>query len=429
MTGAARGPDGWPRRGFLASPVAFGLAALGLAKPARPAPVDPFAADAPDWVAEVRRQIPATREMRYFQTGGIGVCPRRTIELVHELLEYQNRGPADPQFSQRLQEAEDSCRPLVARTFGADESEVGLTHNTTEGLNVVIWSMDWKSGDEILLGNHEHPALMMPSYNLRHRFGVVLRRAAVDVGEDVVGNAVRQLSPRTRLVAISHVSRRNGRLTPARELAAALHERGVRLLLDGAQAAGNVPFQFRELGCDYYSLCGHKWLLGPKGTGAVLIRREILEKTPVAWTGAHGQLSASDDGGIEWYPSARRFEFGTRAQAVFGGFAESLRWLDGLGWRRIHERIAELSRAASLRVRQSKKLGLVSPTEDSARTGIVVVRAPQGTDVTAIYRKLAEKDRILVSPEAPRDFRVCVHFFNTPAEFDALVERLEVYCA
>jgi selenocysteine lyase/cysteine desulfurase len=215
---------------------------------------------------------------------------------------------------------------------------------------------------------------------------------------------------------------------PARKLADALHARGVRLLLDGAQAAGNVPLDFHGLGCDYYSLCGHKWLLGPKGTGALLVRKEVLETTPVAWTGAHGQIGASEGGRIDWYPSARRFEFGTRAQAVFGGFAESLRWLDGLGWDRIHGRIRELSRAAADRVRRSKKLELVSPVDDAERSGIVVVRAPRGTDATAVYKKLAEADGMLVSPEQPHDFRICVHFFNTGAEFEALAERLEAYC-
>jgi selenocysteine lyase/cysteine desulfurase len=251
----------------------------------------------------------------------------------------------------------------------------------------------------------------------------------VDVGEDVAANVLREVSPRTRLVALSHVSRRNGRVLPIDRLAAELRGRNVRLLVDGAQAAGNVPFRFDRLGCEYYSLCGHKWLLGPKGTGALLVRQDVLETTPVSWTGAHGQAGASDDGDIQWHPNARRFEFGTRPQALFGGFAESLRWLNGIGWEKIYERIAEISRRAALKIQGSRKFQLVSPLEDGERSGIVVLRLPEKADPIGIYNRLAEKDGILVSPEKPRDLRVCIHFFNTDAEFDALLERIEAYCS
>lgn len=104
------------------------------------------------------------------------------------------------------------------------------------------------------------------------------RKASIDLNEDVVSNVLKEISARTRLVAMSHVYRRNGRAIPARELAAALHSRNIRLLLDGAQAAANIRVNFDELGVDHYSLCGHTWLLGPKGTGALIIRKDIFGK-------------------------------------------------------------------------------------------------------------------------------------------------------
>src|SRR6185295_5426234 len=144
-----------------------------------------------------------------------GPSPEPVIARIKELLDVQMRGPAEPEALRILQEAEDSCRPLVAAAFGSRTDEVALTHNVTEGLNIVIWSIDWRAGDEILISNQEHPGLMMPCYNLQARFGVTVRRAPIDVGEDVVTNVNRQLSSRTRLVAVSHVSRRTGRVLPA----------------------------------------------------------------------------------------------------------------------------------------------------------------------------------------------------------------------
>ena len=389
----------------------------------------PLDSRTPDWVRTVRQQIPATGNTVYFQHGGIGASPGPVIDEVKRLLDLQNEGPADPKHTAALGRAEDSCRGLVAEAFGCLEQEVALTHNTTEGLNIVIWSIDWKTGDELLISNHEHPALRVPTYNLRDRLGVKFRRAPIDVGEDVVNNVLGQLSPRTRLVAMSHVSRRNGRVVPARRLSQALRERGVRLMLDGAQGAGNIPVEFHEFGCDYYALCGHKWLLGPKGTGALMIRKEILETTPVSWTGAHSYLSLDDEGQYEWYPSGRRYEFGTRAQGVFGGFAEALRWMDKVGWDRIYQRVSQLSGQAAQKIKDSEKFDLVSPQDEKSRSGVVVLRLPKGNSGLEMYNKLAEKDRILVSPlDNPRDLRVCLHFFNTAKEFDTLMARLDHYC-
>ena len=420
----------WPRRSFLKTASLAGLLGIPFSSSqATATPMKSLEGEAPDWVRTVRHQIPATGQSLYFQHGGIGPSPKPVIEEVKRLLDFQNEGPADPRYVGALGKAEDSCRPLVAGALGCQKEEVALTHNTTEALNIVIWSIDWKKGDEILTSSHEHPALRMPSYNLRDRLGVTHRLAPIDIGEDVVDNVLSLLTPRTRLVAMSHVSRRNGRVMPVQRLAQALRKKNVRLLLDGAQGAGNVPVEFNKMGCDYYAFCGHKWLLGPKGTGGLMIRKEILEATPVSWTGAHSYLSLDDEGQYEWHPNGRRYEFGTRSQAVFGGFAEALRWLDHIGWDKIYQRISDLSGQAAQIVKESKKFELVSPPDKESRSGVFVLKLPEGSSGLEVYNKLAEVDRILVSPlDKPRDLRVCLHFFNTMEEFETLMARLDQYC-
>ncbi len=426
----SRNELGWPRRSFLKTASLAGLLGIPFSRTRATAiSVKSFEGETPDWVSAVRRQIPVTGQSVYFQHGGIGPSPKPVIEEVKRLLDFQNEGPADPRYVGALVKAEDSCRALVAGALGCLEKEVALTHNTTEALNIAIWSIDWKPGDEFLISNQEHPALRMPSYNLRDRLGVTLHRASIDLGEDVVENVLSLLSPRTRLVAMSHVSRRTGRVIPAQRLAQALRERNVRLLLDGAQGAGNVPVRFKQIGCDYYAFCGHKWLLGPKGTGGLMIRKQILETTPVSWTGAHSYLSLDDEGEYEWHPNGRRYEFGTRSQAVFGGFAEALRWLNHIGWDKIYQRISELSGRAAQIVKESKKFELVSPLDRESRSGVFVLKLPAGSSGIEVYNKLAEADRILVSPlDEPRDLRVCLHFFNTMEEFETLMVRLDQYC-
>lgn len=304
-----------------------------------------------------------------------------------------------------------------------------MTANTTGGINTVLWSIDWRAGDEIIIGNQEHPALLLPVYTLQRRFGVVMKMAPVERSEDVVNEVLQRLTLRTRLVAMSHVSRGSGQILPAAALARALRERGVPLLLDGAQGPGNVPVDFHALGCDYYSLCGHKWLLGPKGTGALLVREDVLAATAVSWTGSGAQASMDEEGHFEWQPDARRFEFATRFLAGMGGWHTALQWLAQLGWPRVRVRIAQLAAYAGDAIRRQSGLELISPTDPTQRNGIVVLRLPAGFKATDLYDRLRQQDRILVSPVSqPRDLRVCLHFFNTEAEVDRLLARLKVYC-
>lgn len=386
--------------------------------------VDAAATGEPEWVRVARRQLPVCHEGIYLQTGSFGPSPVNVVQRVRDLMEFQLKGPAYPDCVAQLQAAEDACRPVLARLLGAQAEEVALTHNTTEGLNIALWSINWKAGDEIITSNQEHAALLAPCYNLGDRFGVIHRIAAIDPGQDVVANVLAQLTPRTRLVAMSHVSRQTGRVIPARALAQALHERGVRLLLDAAQAVGNVPFNFEESGCDYYSFCGHKWLLAPKGTGGLLIRRALREQTPVSYTGAHAHQTLDAAGHHIWHPDSRRYEYGTRAQFNFGGFAEAARWFESLGADQVYARIQELSLRVSRAIEETGRLQLVS-SAGADRSGIVVVRLPEGQSAKEVSRRLLERDRILVSPlENPRELRLSVHFFNTWPELERTLERL-----
>jgi L-cysteine/cystine lyase len=413
------------RRTFLKATLATGL--YGLARPSATA----IAPDG-DWIESVRAEFPGMKHSRgYFQTGAFGLCSQRVIERTKDLIDRQNLGPAHPDQIDYLKNVERECRELVAQTFGAKPTEVALTANTTTGLNIVLWSIDWQAGDELIISDQEHPGLLLPCYNLVRRFGIVLKLAPIAQPEKTVDEVVSRLTPRTRLVVMSHVSRGSGVVVPAAALAAALRARSVRLLLDGAQGPGNVLVDFHAIGCDYYSLCGHKWLLGPKSTGALLVRSDVLESTPPTWTGSNAQASMNEAAqSLEWHPDARRYEFSTRYVAGLGGWHESLRWLAGLGWDRIRARQAALSAYTGEAIKATRGMELVSPDNLAQRNGIVVLRLPEGLKATNIYERLWREDNILVSPlTAPRDLRLSVHFYNTEAEIDLALARIRTYSA
>ncbi len=389
-------------------------------------------ADPEAWVARAREQIPAAVGSRYFQTGGIGPSPTAVIEAVRERLEFQNRSPADPRVSAEMARIEPDLRVHLGRAFGAGGDEVALTHSTSEGISIVAWGLDWRSGDEVVISNTEHPANVIPWYVLRDRFGIVIRTIDLDPGTDLLDEVREQLSPRTRLVSISHVSRNNGRrLRPehSAELGNLLRSRGVRYHLDGAQGPGSVPTDFAALGCDAYSLCGHKWLLGPKGTGALFVRRDLLDEVRLSWAGAHSHQEMDYQGHYRLLPSAARYEFGTRALADFHGFDRAVHWMEQIGFARIFARIQDLVGYGIAAFRRSGVLSLASPEDPRDRSGILVARLPAGCDPDSLYRGLGAEDGILASPvRGERDFRLSIHFFNTREEIDSAIEAIVSRC-
>ena len=276
------------------------------------------------------------------------------------------------------------------------------------------------------------PANVIPWYVLRDRFGIVIREIDLGAGTGLIDQVRSQLSDRTRMVSISHVSRNNGRtLRPdeSAELGDLLRSRGVRYHLDGAQGPGCVVTDFRALGCDCYSTCGHKWLLGPKGTGALFVRRELLDEVHLSWSGAHSHATMDYEGGYTLLAGAARYEFGTRALADFAGFARAIEWMEQVGLERVEERIQSLVAHAIEVVDSTNKLGVSSPRPRPDRSGVFVLQLPEGCDATQLYNDLRENEGVLASPvRQERDFRLSIHFFNTRDEIDAAIEAIVGLC-
>ena len=177
----------------------------------------PGLVEAPEWVIEARKRIPASMVTQYFQTAGIAPASSMVIEEVANRLRDQNRfGPVDPRTGYFAQ-IEPDLRLHLAATFGSEPEEVALTHSTSEGINIASWSLNWSPGDEVIISNQEHPANIVPWYNLRDRFGIVIREINLDVGSNLLDEVQRTLSENTRMVSISHVSRNNGRMLRQRE--------------------------------------------------------------------------------------------------------------------------------------------------------------------------------------------------------------------
>ena len=275
--------------------------------------------------ADVRAMLPDLDGYAYFQTSGFSPKLNPVVDETVRWLKFQSRGPALPFVTRRIEELKRDIRGKVARTVNATPEEIVMTENTTIGINIVANGIDWKPGDNVLLTTHEHPGNRLTWYNLTGRYDVELRFAPMynDLGR-TLEEMDRLIDGRTRLVSVSHVSRRTGLRLPGRAVCDLAHGKDTPVLFDGAQSFGAIPIDVRALDCDFYSFCGHKYTMAPQGTGGLFIRRDRIDWLKPSWIGSHSQKSFDQEGHMDLHDEARRFEFATRSVPDQAGFGKAL---------------------------------------------------------------------------------------------------------
>src|SRR6185437_9445498 len=239
---------------------------------------------------EHRSYFPALGNKAYFNYGGQGVLPKQAMSAVFCSYDYvQTNGPFSAKMLHWLQDESDKTKAAFAHVLNAEAESIALTSSVTEGCNIAMWGFDWKPGDHLLMSDCEHPSIVAIAEQLAARFGVEVGFVPlIDAQVDPVRAIADNITPKTRLVVLSHVLWNTGRMLPAKEIAAAFRSKNAKLLLDGAQSAGVMPVDLTDLDCDFYAITGHKWLCGPEGVGALYIRRELipeLKPTYVGWRG------------------------------------------------------------------------------------------------------------------------------------------------
>jgi cysteine desulfurase/selenocysteine lyase len=248
----------------------------------------------------------------------------------------------------------EAARAVVARFVNArDPLEIVWTRGTTEAINLVATSWGGavlRPDDEIVLTRAEHASNLLPWRFAAERAGARLRVVDLDdEGAPRLDHLDALLSPRTRLLAFSHVSNVLGQLSPATELCARARAAGARVFVDAAQSVPHVPVDVQALGCDFLAFSSHK-MLGPMGTGVLWARRELLDEMPPYQTGSNMAHEAGFDGAIHWSPDALRFGAGTPNVAGPVGLAVAIGFLESIGFSAIREHEQQLTRHALARL-------------------------------------------------------------------------------
>ncbi|MBV9709223.1 MAG: aminotransferase class V-fold PLP-dependent enzyme, partial [Chloroflexi bacterium] len=262
----------------------------------------------------IRNAMPATTSRIYLNTGTFGPLPSCVIEAMQDRMQREWRdGRLGTEVFEAIKTIYDQARSSAARLLSADAQEIALTDNTGEGMNSMSYGFNWREGDEIITTDHEHIGALAPLYQICDRYGVVLRVAQLgQMAERPAHEAIRELvTERTRLIVLSHVTWTTGAVLDIHAVGGMAHERGIPVLIDGAQSAGAIPIDVTTLDIDFYAIPMQKWLCGPDGTGALYIRRESQHYVAPTYVGYYSNKHRSD-ANWELHDSAQRFELGGR---------------------------------------------------------------------------------------------------------------------
>lgn len=284
-------------------------------------------------------------------------------------------------------------------------------------------SLPWRPGDNVLVAEHEFPANVHPWRNLASR-GVACRTVPErDGGRFLIEDFIQRIDARTRLVAVSLVQYSTGFRMPVEELAQVCRERGILLCIDAIQALGAMPIDVAQLGCDFLTADGHKWLLAPEGFGILYVRKPLLDQMNDSMTGWVGRATPAD---YDHYDqplvrAAKRFEEGSHCMSMAVAFEQSTALLLEVGLERIWNSIESLTDRLVDGIRE---LGfeLISPRREGEKSGIVAFKL-DGIDNKAWLRSLEEQNIFIASRRGW--LRVSPHFYNQPDQIDALLDALK----
>ncbi len=362
----------------------------------------------------VRKHFLLSDKGIFLNNGSHGVCPRCVVDSVIESIVKEEKV-----FEGHLRPSKD-FRKKMARLIGADEDEIVFLRNTTEGMNLAAASFRLKKGDEILTTNHEHVGGLCMWEMKAEREGLKLRKVELPLSpsspQELLRAVYSAVTKRTKVISISHIFFTNGVVFPVKQLCEFARKRGIVTVIDGAHGVGMLKLNMHDIGCDFYASSLHKWLLAPKGTGLLYIRREIQDRLY--------PLIASGGWNNKKLGSLRFERIGTRNYALLYGVEKVLDFYYTIGPERIYRRIKQLNTYLRRKLREVDGVEIVSPEHPDLYAGLVSIKV-RGWKAKDLYNVLRKDYSIVVRLVSEYDYnliRVSTHIYNSEEEIDRFVE-------
>ncbi len=361
-------------------------------------------------------------EVTYLNHGSFGPSPTVVLEALTHWTERLERQPMRF-FIRQLPDLLEQAYLPIAELLNCSPEELVFVDNATVGMNIVAGSVPLAAGDEVLMTDHDYGAVIRIWQRVCDRVGARLVvhpwPISPESGQELVESLLRKVSPKTRLLVISHITSPTALRLPVELITQRAKQAGLTVCVDGPHAPGAVPVDLGSLACDFYTASCHKWLCGPFGSGFLFVRdewRHRLQPSVLSWGRPLTERGRCWKDELHW--------IGTRNPASFLAVPTALQFLRQVGWPTFREYASSLANYA--RWRLGRDCGLLANSQDSSAT-MVAFPLPTGLE-ESLARRLWETSRLevpVMTCGSSKLLRVSCHLYNRLADIDKLSMALQ----
>lgn len=371
-----------------------------------------------DYWEWIRQSYTVSSNLTNLNNGGVSPQPKVVQDVFEQYNRMSNEGPSYYMW-RILDKGRETVRQGLAELGGCDAEEIAIQRNSTEALDTIIFGLNLQKGDEVIVTNYDYPNMRNAWLQREKRDGIKLVWISIPLGvddEDVLVKLFTDaITPKTKIIHITHIINWTGQILPAKKIAAKAHEKNIEVVLDAAHSFAHLDFSFRDLDCDYAGTSLHKWLCAPFGTGMLYIKKE---KIATIWP-----LFPTDKPDSA---EIKKFEaLGTRSFPAEMAIGRAISFHNSIGIKRKSERLKFLQQYWVNKVKQHPKIKFFTPL-GTASCAIATVGI-EGMEATEIENRLLEKrgiHTVSIVWEGVNGIRVTPHVYTNTADLDNLVEGL-----
>lgn len=388
-------------------------------------------------VQQLRAETRGTAEKIHFNNAGASLPPDVVVDTVINYLQeeaLQGGYEVEAKYHPQLE----SVYPLIARLINAGIDEVATVENASVAWGIAFNGIHFKTGDEVITSEMEYVTNLIGFLNAQKNYGIEIKVIPNDGQGNFSLSALEQaISPKTKLIAITHIASTAGGMTPIVEIGKIAREHQLLYLVDACQSAGQVPIDVKEIGCDMLAVTGRKYLRAPRGTGFLYIRKEIQGQLRSFFMDGFS-APAVNETGFKTRDDARRFELYEKNRALSLGLGKAIEYALNIGVDRIWQRVQHL--AAELRRELRTIKGITVHDLGDQQCGIVTFSV-QGVDSLSVRNQLKAKNiNVSIAKAISAVFymnknqlsiivRASVHYYNTEQEIKLLCNELKTILA